>query len=661
MTLRGRLFLFVTLLIVTSIPTTAAVFAYGYWQSILERTQNNGLLLARILAQSISFNRQAPAVMEDLVSTAVLAQANMIAHLIHIAQKYKAAPRDINRSLQQAAAREEIAEIWVTDRQGAPRFWSLPDLDATLGIKSGFTQQPVFHPVLEGRKYTVVTDLVRRDLEGREIYYAGVAMPDRNGMVLIARQPGRFNEAINRISLKRLMEAVVADALIDTIRVFDHALQPLAVASTQGVNAATVLNPTERRLLEAVLNTGAPASHLEHPQIYDALLGYTPLQVAAPVFGADGLPEGATLVNLSIDMRDSLQTLLAMGGGLTILLLAVGLALALPFLNRVVQPLARLTVQTHRLMERHFDADPEMEMELDQVSTGRRDEVAYLGGALRSMVTTLQTYIANLKETTAAKERIEGELAAARSIQMGLLPRNFTVPESAGYDLYAVLEPAKAVGGDLFDFFMLDDHRLFFLIGDVSDKGVPAALFMAVTKTLFTTEVRRDSTSLGSVMERVNQALCQNNPEGMFVTIFSGILDVRTGAVVCSDGGHDAPLALRPGSVDMIEKTGGMALGVFTDALYQEWTIPLQPGEGLVIYTDGVSEAMSAEGRMFGAPRLRDVLHGLGSECSARAVTEGVMSAVRAFAGHYPQSDDITLLALRWVPCDTSCLSPAGE
>jgi hypothetical protein len=239
MTLRGRLFLFVTLLIITSIPGTAAVFAYGYWQSILERTQHNGMLLTRLLAQSISFNQQTPAVVEDLVSDAVLAQANMVAHLIQLAQKQKASPRDINRALYHVAAREEIAEIWVTDRQGVPRFWSLPDIDATLGIKSRLTQQPIFRPVLEGRKYTIVTDLVRRDLEGREIYYVGVAMPDRSGMVLIARQPGRSKESINRIGLKRMIETVMSGALsstsIDTIRVFDRALRPLTVTSIKGL------------------------------------------------------------------------------------------------------------------------------------------------------------------------------------------------------------------------------------------------------------------------------------------------------------------------------------------------------------------------------------------------------------------------------------------
>ncbi len=144
------------------------------------------------------------------------------------------------------------------------------------------------------------------------------------------------------------------------------------------------------------------------------------------------------------------------------------MALSLPFLNRIVSPLARLTVQTRRLVERNFNADQEMHAELLKVSENRDDEVGYLGGALYSMVTTLKTYIADLKATTAAKERIEGELSAARNIQMGMLPDSFVLPDHAECDLHAVLEPAKAVGGDLFDFFLLDEHRLFFLIGDVS-------------------------------------------------------------------------------------------------------------------------------------------------------------------------------------------------
>jgi len=206
------------------------------------------------------------------------------------------------------------------------------------------------------------------------------------------------------------------------------------------------------------------------------------------------------------------------------------------------------------------------------------------------------------------------------------------------------------VGGDLFDFFLLDEHRLFFLIGDVSDKGVPAALFMAVTKTLFAVEAQRDSASVGRIMERVNKALCENNPEGMFVTVFAGILDLRNGEITCSDGGHELPFALRrSGSVEMIEKkNGGLVLGFFADSIYQEDVIRLLPGEGLVIYTDGVTEAMNAKHEMFTATRLNDALVPVCREGSAHAIIDSVISSVKAFVGGHPQSDDITLLVLRW-------------
>jgi sigma-B regulation protein RsbU (phosphoserine phosphatase) len=474
-------------------------------------------------------------------------------------------------------------------------------------------------------------------------------MPDRSGMVLIGRQPGRFNESVNRIGLKRLMEAVMAGApfgtSIDTIRVFGEDLRPLAIVSLMGVVETTPLDEYEHRLLEQAVDLGDTATHLDNQGIYHALFGQTQMQVAGPVFGLEGLPEGAILVNLSIDIRENLRKHLLIGGGLTLVLLILGLVLALPFLNRTVQPLARLTIQTQRLAERNFEPDPEMEAELARVGTGR-DEVAYLGGALSAMVGRLQAYIVDLKETTAAKERIEGEMAAARSIQMGLLPHDF--PPLAAYDLHAVLVPAKAVGGDLYDFFMLDERHLFFLIGDVTDKGVPAALFMAVVKTLFTTEVKRDYSSPSGVMERVNQVLCQTNPEGMFVTVCIGVLDLDTGTVVCSDGGHDPPMRLRQGGVDVIHKVGGLALGLFADVSYSEWTIQLAPGDGLVIYTDGVSEAVNADQQLFGASRLHDVLTDLPHDCSAHAVTDAVMKALDRFVGGYPQSDDITLLALRW-------------
>ena len=663
MTLRRRLFLFVTLIIAIGLPSAAGVFAYVSWRSVLERTERDGMLVAQLLAQSISFTRQVPVAIEEIIGRDVQAQADIVARLTQIARQRKAPTLEINQALRNIAANNGIPEIWVTDARGAPVFWSLDEINATIGVDSGLTLQQAFRPLLEGRRFSIFTDLQRRALDGRELYYGGVAMPDRSGMVLIGRLPSRLNQIIHSIGLKRMTETVMSAALIDTIWVFDETLKPVVVTSAGGTDKMPALTVTERGIVEKVIKNSAPASYLAHSEVQNVLFGQALLYVAAPIFGVDGLPNGAALMSLPINMQAELNSLLTIGGGLTVLLLLLGMALALPFLNRIVRPLARLTVQTNRLVERDFNADPDMHGELLKVSGNRADEVGCLGSALHAMVARLETYIVELKETTAAKERIEGELSAARSIQMGMLPDCFTLPDHAECDLHAVLEPAKAVGGDLFDFFLLDEHRLFVLIGDVSDKGVPAALFMAVTKTLFTVEARRDSTSVAGIMARVNATLCKSNPEGMFVTVFAGILDLRTGEIAYSDGGHERPLVLRRhGQPEFIEKRGGLVLGFAPDAVYQEEDIiQLTPGEGLVIYTDGVSEAMNAKHEMFAFARLSDALVPVCCEVPAHAIIDNVMSAVKTFVNGHPQSDDITLLALRWRGPASGSLSASDD
>ncbi|MDG4596828.1 MAG: SpoIIE family protein phosphatase [Candidatus Contendobacter sp.] len=657
MTLRRRLFLFVTFLIAVGVPSTAGVFAYVSWRSVLERTERDGTLVAQLLAQSITFIQQVPVAVREIISRDVRTQANIIAHMIQIARQRKVSTLEINQALRNIAANSGIPEIWVTDARGVPVFWSLDDISATIGIDSGLTLRPVFRPLLEGYRFSIFTDLQVRDLDNRELFYGGIAMPDRSGMVLIARQPGRIDQILNSLSLKRMTETVMSGALIDAIWVFDENLKPVIATSVQGIDKSNTLTATERNIVERVVKTSTPASYLESSGLHDVLFGYALLYVAAPIFNAEGLPNGAALMSLPVNMRAELYSLVTISGGLTVVLLLLGMILALPFLNRIVRPLARLAVQTNRLVERDFNADQEMHEELRRVSENRHDEVGSLGGALYSMVTRLKTYIAELKETTAAKERIEGELSAARSIQMGMLPDSFALPDHAECDLHAMLEPAKAVGGDLFDFFLLDERRLFIMIGDVSDKGVPAALFMAVTKTLFSVEAHRDSSSVGRIMERVNAALCKSNPEGMFVTVFAGILDLCTGELIYSDGGHERPFVLRrDGRPDLVEKKrGGLVLGFDPDAIYEEDVIQLTPGEGLVIYTDGVSEAMNAKHEMFMVTRLSEALASVCCKVPARAIIDGVIGSVRAFVGGHPQSDDITLLALRWRgPADAS-------
>lgn len=257
---------------------------------------------------------------------------------------------------------------------------------------------------------------------------------------------------------------------------------------------------------------------------------------------------------------------------------------------------------------------------------------------------------ARLTEAYVEKQRMEEALKLAHDIQIGILPKTFPpFPHRPEFDLYATIEPAKEVGGDFYDFALIDDQHLWFAIGDVSDKGVPASLLMAVTKTLLRVTASKVSRP-DAVLAELNKELCRDNDSGMFVTIFHGILHIPSGKLQYSNGGHNLPYRLcRNGSVEPLENTGGMALGVMEEVAYQTKKIVLQAGDALFLYTDGVTEAMDGAGNLFSDCRLQDFLqrvHG----ASATKLIRGALNEVKSFAGGAAQSDDIAALAIKYLP-----------
>ena len=329
----------------------------------------------------------------------------------------------------------------------------------------------------------------------------------------------------------------------------------------------------------------------------------------------------------------------------TVLFLGIGgfvfIFLVIVFISRsITRPLRALAGATEMVATGNLD------IELPPIRS--KDEVGKLAVAFDFMKVSLIQYIKDLRETTAAKERIESELKIAREIQMGMLPKTFPpFPQRREIDLYAMIEPAKEVGGDLYDFFFLDEDHLCFAIGDVSGKGVPAALFMAITMTLLKTKAKEERDPSG-VLTRVNHDLCQDNPYSMFVTVFLGILNVRTGEFTYCNGGHNPPWLLHPlGDGLSLHGSGGTALGAFEDALYRRQELILQKGDTLFLYTDGVTEAMNEKEELFGDGRLQDALLTL-SERPIEAVVDGVMNEVKGFSRGAPQSDDITMVAVQF-------------
>ncbi len=326
------------------------------------------------------------------------------------------------------------------------------------------------------------------------------------------------------------------------------------------------------------------------------------------------------------------------------------LLIAYVLTHNIVRPINQLTQYARNLLKKDFSQHPPEPSEIAVFSERYKDEVGRLAKAFVFLENSLYEYIQNLKETTAIKERIESELKIAHDIQMSILPKTFPpIPERSEIDLYATLKPAREVGGDFYDFFYIDKDNLFFVIGDVSGKGVPASLFMAITRTL----IKASTESLftpDKILQRVNKTLTEDNEACVFVTLFCGVLNIVTGELYYSNAGHNPPFitSASENKVSQLEVFPNMAAGVFPDVAYKLQQRTLKPGDTLFLYTDGVTEAMNLKEELFGAKRLQEILT-KGVDLSPRDVCDLVLKEINTFSEGMPQADDITIMVLKFV------------
>ena len=272
------------------------------------------------------------------------------------------------------------------------------------------------------------------------------------------------------------------------------------------------------------------------------------------------------------------------------------------------------------------------------------DEIAQLSNAFSVMKEELIHYINNLRKTTIEKEKIDSELSIAHDIQMGMLPKNF--PEREDVELYASLDPARAVGGDLYDFYFLDEDHLFIAIGDVSGKGVPASLFMATTRTFF-----RSRISIGipiqQTVEEINREICKENPNQMFVTLIVGIIDLRSGSITYCNAGHNPPLLIHTsGDTSCLQDIHGIPLGIFDNVEYSSSTVRFSEGDLLFLYTDGVTEAIRKDDAFYGEERMVEFIrnnHSLSPACLIKLLKQDLQE----WMAGVEQADDITLLVVK--------------
>ncbi|MBQ7715053.1 MAG: SpoIIE family protein phosphatase [Clostridia bacterium] len=369
-----------------------------------------------------------------------------------------------------------------------------------------------------------------------------------------------------------------------------------------------------------------------------------------PVYDDDGKPVALVGVDISMndimkDRANYLRSVILFMGIAAIVLTAIvlfGIAKALIKPINMLSDAARSFVQ-----DRSGERKEDSAISRLKIRTG--DEVETLCDSVKQMESDINRYIANLTAVTAEKERIGAELNVATKIQADMLPRIFPAfPERSEFDLFASMSPAKEVGGDFYDFFLVDDDHIALVMADVSGKGVPAALFMVIAKTLIKNRVQMGD-SPAQALKNVNEQLCEGNDAELFVTVWLAIIEISTGKGLAANAGHEHPAIKRAdGSYELVVYRHSPAVAAMECTRFREHEFELHPGDSLFVYTDGVPEATDKDNVLFGADRMLEALNTAQSS-SPKDILQRVKDCIDAFVGDAPQFDDITMLGFSYI------------
>ena len=373
-----------------------------------------------------------------------------------------------------------------------------------------------------------------------------------------------------------------------------------------------------------------------------------------PIRGTDGQIYGfvladVTLENVAHGMR--MFTLL-FTIGMIIVVSVYAILITRHMKKSLVAPINEIADAAQKYIDDRRSGSQEQKNHFSDLKIRTGDEIENLSFVLADMEKDAVQYFEELTAVTAEKERISTELNLATRIQQNVLPNIFPAfPEREEFEVYAIMDPAKEVGGDFYDFFMVDQDHLALVIADVSGKGVPAALFMMTARTMLK-DAALSGEGPAQILEKVNGQLSENNRDLMFVTVWIGILEISTGRLVYADAGHEKLLVCRDGAWELLPKKTGVALAAFEPELLQENTfqdceIMMKPGDMICQYTDGVTEAMTASREQFGTDRLLSTVSGSDVE-TPTALLPYIREKIDEFVGAADQFDDITMLALQY-------------
>ena len=352
-----------------------------------------------------------------------------------------------------------------------------------------------------------------------------------------------------------------------------------------------------------------------------------------------GISRNVTTIRKTIDHEALMLSIVA-----AIFLIALAAVFMMMINKVVIKPLKKV----ERNIRRYKDSKDSAEVLKSLSHINSHNELANLSNDVCDLAKEMDDYMDKIENISAEREHIRTELTLAGKIQHSMLPKRFVFnPPRKEIEIYASMTPAREVGGDFYDFFMFDYNHMCMLIADVSDKGIPAALFMMASKiTLSHTMSVSDSPAI--ILEEVNKSICKHNPEDMFVTVWLGLLDLRDGTMRCCNAGHEYPILKQPGETfELIKDKHGLVVGSIEDAKYSEYTLKLEPGAKLFVYTDGLPEASNPRNEMFGLERTLDELNN-NLDNSPEEILNNMKKRVDEFVEDREPFDDLTMMCLHY-------------
>ncbi len=660
MTLSRRLIITVAASVGVAIVGVSLAMGFLARDALIEQAEDQARLVAGLIASEANRAELTADEIDRMIVRQMEAQALAIArHLESRDHEEELSEEALGAYFAKLTADSAVDDIWLLDEDGKPELRAVGGLseDRPSDLASAGIDSRVVEALVSGRRFSITFQSIPPSGWEKPMRYVGVRASSRESVLVgtLAAETGGPGEIIG---IEAALESLAGREAIQAIWVVNDLLDLIGMAAFAGPDDPITdasLSAEDEDLATRALGIDGSMSYL----------GERALHVAAPILDRGGVATGAAVLHMG---RDHLDRLFAdhVKYGLIVAAaaFAIGSIIAAISARRIVQPVTALTTAAAEVDTDTLSFAPET---LDPVA-GRRDELGTLVRVFQNMVRQVQAreeYLESmvrartrdLEESNAqlerAKERMESELKIAHALQGAILPK--TLPDSPSFSGHALMTPAREMGGDFYDFFMLDDGRLSVVMADVSGKGVPAAFFMAIARTVMRAAAARHPDP-GPCLEEVNDAICEQNPQDLFVTLFYGILDPKTGEFVYANAGHNPPFVVkRPGDVLALPMTGGMAVGVMPGLPYSEDKTTLAPGDTMFLYTDGITEAMNADEEEFTEARLEAVLAD-GHALPVDAVLTNVTSAVVEFVAGAEQSDDITCIVLRYdgEPGDTA-------